>query len=101
MFQAVKMERNNIIERLCNEYKLTITYKDVDEDFICSICHELFNSPIIHKSCKNMFCDQCIKTLNKCPLCREDMNENTNISIIPNSPSSLITIVVSVSACRA
>jgi len=49
----------------------------------CSICHELFKSPVIAKECSHTFCELCLFQVENsiCPLCRrkisfEDVHQN-------------------------
>ncbi|XP_062569089.1 TNF receptor-associated factor 5-like [Saccostrea cucullata] len=48
---------------------------DVDESFICKLCHKVFLNPV-SSSCKHLFCNNCIQkrfqyeTLKHCPICK-------------------------------
>lgn len=47
-----------------------IEYVESDPDLICLLCLSIFEDPIVHPNCGNMFCKQCSLKLDKCPLCR-------------------------------
>jgi hypothetical protein len=35
---------------------------DINEEFICSICHSVFKDPLVIDPCDHIFCSECIKT---------------------------------------
>eukprot|EP00299_Pterocystis_sp_00344_P019655 c9724_g1_i1.p1 GENE.c9724_g1_i1~~c9724_g1_i1.p1 ORF type:complete len:439 (+),score=91.69 c9724_g1_i1:413-1729(+) len=47
----------------------------VDEEFLCSICHEVLDKPVALQDCDHHFCHDCITThlamTDECPVCKE------------------------------
>lgn len=41
-----------------------------EQDYICPVCLDPFESPISHSACGNVFCDNCVSALTECPMCR-------------------------------
>jgi hypothetical protein len=35
---------------------------DINEEFICSICHDVLKDPLVIDPCDHIFCSECIKT---------------------------------------
>ncbi|CAG2111244.1 unnamed protein product [Medioppia subpectinata] len=56
---------------------------DIKEEFICPICHDILQEPILLQTCEHVFCSQCINEwLQKCkqkscPIDREEICENS------------------------
>jgi protein-L-isoaspartate(D-aspartate) O-methyltransferase len=56
---------------------------DVNEEFICPICQDVLEDPILVENCEHLFCRQCInewlqKSETKlCPIDRTEINEST------------------------
>jgi hypothetical protein len=81
LIMDIKNKRNSLISRILEASK-------------CPICLESFTmSKTITKCCNNCFHLNCIQSVDKCPLCREEINKNTLMLIDPqNSPELNITI---------
>jgi len=46
---------------------------NIDEELKCRVCYDIYPlDAVCCRSCMNAFCRQCIETLQRCPLCRND-----------------------------
>ena len=53
-----------------------INEKSFYEDFICSICTNIFENPISCAHCETVYCKDCYKSINNnCPNCRKPLKE--------------------------
>lgn len=56
-----------------------ISYKEIEEDYTCGICHNVFEWPYRTNVCKHVFCKTCLYNASvcsgsTCPLCRKKFN---------------------------
>lgn len=69
-----------------DEYDTQLTQKNNDKYIIidnniyveCNICFEVIalqNIRMFYPCCHRLYCDLCIKNVDKCPLCRKDIKE--------------------------
>lgn len=70
-----EMDKNVIGKRL--EIEKAENYDDnVAPDFMCSICMQIFNKPLVLQNCGHVFCGSCIsewlQSHYSCPVCRRD-----------------------------
>jgi hypothetical protein len=58
------------------------------EEYICSICQDIFRNPVVTNCCLQTFCEQCIndwlETNNTCPYDRKPLNKS-QLSTAPRS----------------
>jgi hypothetical protein len=58
------------------------------EEYICSICQDIFRNPVVTNCCLQTFCEQCIndwlETNNICPYDRKQLNRS-QLSSAPRS----------------
>jgi len=45
--------------------------EEIPKDLECSICMGGLENPFVHYECERMFCEKCIKKVDRCPLCRK------------------------------
>lgn len=44
---------------------------------MCPVCHDPYEAPIMHTTCGNMFCKDCVGKETRCPACRaEDLHKH-------------------------
>ena len=57
-----------------------ISNQNVDDDFTCGICHNVFDQPYRPDVCSHVFCKQCLfnssVNSNNCPTCRRSFDFN-------------------------
>lgn len=55
-----------------SEYNIAKSLQCFQEHLSCAICKELLEDPMLHPSCKNLFCSKCIGYIDdkRCPICR-------------------------------
>lgn len=72
----------------------------ISEEFYCVICSRIMIEPVIHNSCKNSVCDECLNAMlvadvnSVCPVCRGPFTSNTlsqNHSLKNKIHSTLLT----------
>ena len=53
--------------------------ENIDEEFICTICHDVLENPKIISNCEHVFCHTCINewsiNSNTCPVDREQIQD--------------------------
>ena len=81
MIDSQKQEEvvNNIINKKW-EYKFDRVIYPSLKKYECPICYEILNDPIVHTTCGNIFCRNCINNFNACPLCRSHIVQSEIIS---------------------
>ena len=69
-YKSNKILENETFKNLNNILNMKIS-DDNNEDLICSICY-VNNKNTFFIPCRHMFCEECIKKINreKCPICR-------------------------------
>ena len=55
----------------------------MDEDYMCPICLDVLKKPVMHSSCENMFCEECVKGLTSCPKCRGGCKSSSDFGPVP------------------
>ena len=62
----------------------------IPEDLLCEICSSPFEDPVEHPpvgaaACSQIYCRKCTLKQEKCPHCRHEVNQWTQVAITPSS----------------
>lgn len=79
-----------------------------DNKLTCPICLMVLHEPIMHASCRNVFCLQCVANEQRCPMCRMRRPEYTSVPVymtdqlreIPNVSCLICKMVVNISKAQ-
>jgi len=75
-----------IIPQIKNGSPYSIGGDLIMPNFICSLCHDLFEEAVAFQECKHTFCRTCIKDIKvidrkvPCPICRKPFDPATDLT---------------------
>ena len=61
------------------------------DSLTCSVCLDIMNDPVVHPACGNMFCANCVKSLQMCPLCRGELEKGHAFGPVPRMILNMIS----------
>ena len=89
-------EQSRILEQtLSREMTCSLVENQSDiNSLICPICLDVIKGPVMHSQCGNMFCENCVKALKICPLCRAELDPQTPFAPVPRMIHTMIASVL-------
>jgi len=79
----------------------TLESDEVLEQYGCPICLDILYSPLLHPACGNMFCAQCLGTIESCPICRGSFKDVPCVQAPKLVLNALKNMKVRCNACNA
>ncbi|KAF0979453.1 hypothetical protein FDP41_001796 [Naegleria fowleri] len=72
----------------------------IDKELACPICFFPFYDPVVHSSCGNTFCRECVNSLSQCPICHEGDFSSEKVTVVKIIRNQLDKLAVFCPMCK-